>query len=71
MKWWDYEKDEREQWRKQEMTKAYLEELAEQEQSYTDHALSDLWAEATQSALVAAGRVDGVARATRIATEEQ
>lgn len=71
MKWWDYEKDEREQWRKQEMTRAFLEELAEQEQSYTDHALSDLWAGVTDMALVQSGRVDGVARATRIATEEQ
>lgn len=71
MKFWDYTKDEREQWRQDVMTKAYLAELAEQRENYTGAALADLLSTMASDAFVSAGRVSGIERAIDVAENEQ
>lgn len=71
MKFWEMSIDERNDWRGHPVTKAYLAELQEQDEAYTAETLSDLWGSSVNDALVTAGKVAGVDRAIRVATDEE
>lgn len=66
MKFLDYSKEEREDWRRQDITRAYLEELAELDADYGTRALTDLVADRLHDACITAGRQEGIMEAIRI-----
>jgi hypothetical protein len=70
MKWWEYSQDEREVWRQQELTQAYLDELREQDDVLVTEALNDALANRPHSAVVAAAKLEGMVLAIRVATDE-
>jgi len=71
MKFWEYSKDEREQWRQQEVTQAFLEELREQDDLLVTESLNASLADRAHGATVAAAKLEGIVMAIRIASEEE
>lgn len=71
MKFWDYSKDERENWRGLAITAAYLAELREQDDDLVTDALNAALGNQPHAAVVSAATLEGIVRAIRIAEEEQ
>lgn len=71
MKFTDYTKDERDEWRRQDITRAYLEELTELDAEYGTRSLTDIVAARMHEATVTAGRQEGIMEAIRVLQMEE
>lgn len=71
MKFQDYEKDEREQWAKQALTKAYLDELADRRESARQFALDAVAANDIHGATRYLGTGTGLQVAINIGVDDE
>jgi hypothetical protein len=71
MNFWDYQADEREQWRKQDITRAYLVELRRLSASGKDTCISAIRDGVLAPASHWAGVVEGMNNAVTIAEEDK
>lgn len=70
MKYWDYSKEERENWRALEITQAYLAELREKDDDLVTQALNHALGNRAHEAVVSAATLEGIVHAIRVAEEE-